>query len=171
MTATDTMRPRNGHSARGDFLNRCHKWMMVAVLFSSSSAIVALSMESTMAATLIMLVPALMGAIDVVWGFTEMVRRHESLVRRLHEVASEIDVEEATAERIRTWDTKVRGVYGDEPLAVYHALNAVCGNAAYQAAGRDQERFQRIDRWKYRFRNWIKYTANDFPRMDQVENA
>ena len=137
------------HSARGAFLNRCHKWMMVAVLFSSSFAIVALSMESTMAATLIMLVPALMGAIDVVWGLTEMVRRHESLVRRFHEVASEIDAEEATAERIRAWDTKVKGVYGEEPLAVYHALNAVCGNAACQASGRDPEKFQQIDRWKH----------------------
>ena len=88
------------HSARGDFLNKCHKWMMVAVLFSSSSAAVALSTLSTTAAALFMLVPALIGAIKVVWGITEMVRRHESLVRRFHEVMSEIDVELATAKQV-----------------------------------------------------------------------
>ena len=38
---------------------------------------------------------------------------------------SAINVEEASAERVRRWDTKVRGVYGEEPLAVYHAPNAV----------------------------------------------
>ena len=159
------------HSARGDFINKCHKWMMVAVLFSSSSAVVALSAMNATVAMLIMLAPALIGAIGVAWGFPEMVRRHEGLVRRFHEVASEIDVQNATAERVREWNAKVRGVYGEAPLSVYHALNAVCGNAAYQAAGRDPEKFQQIGRWKYRFRNWIKYTANDFPRMDQVRGA
>ena len=156
------------HAARGDFINKCHKWMMVAVLFSSSSAVVALSEMDATVAIFIMLVPALIGAIEVVWGLTEMVRRHESMVRRFHEIASEIDVQSAAVERVREWDDKVRGVYGEAPLSVYHALNAVCGNAAYQAAGRDPNKFQRIGRWQYRLRNWVKYTANDFPRRDQA---
>ena len=167
----DCDRSARYHSARGDFLNKCHKWMMVAVLFSSSSAVVALSQWSTTVAILIMLVPALIGAIEVTWGFTEMVRRHESLVRRFHEVADEINVQGASAELVREWHSKVRVVCGEEPLSVYYALNAVCGNVAYQAAGRDPNKFQQIGRWKYRFRNWIKFKATDFPRMDQAKTV
>lgn len=156
------------HQARGDFLNKCHKWMMVAVIFSSTSAVAALSQNYELLATFIVLLPGLFGAIEIVWGLTDLVRRHESLVRRFHEVVSEININDATLESYLNWDSKVKIVYSEEPLSVYHALNAVCGNAAYQAAGRDRDKFQTYNSWQYHLRNWVKFNGNDFPRMDQI---
>ena len=141
--------------------------MMVVVLLSGCSAIVtlnsALGVEiAKMTSMLIMLIPAVVGAISVVWNLTDRARDHEMLARRFYEIAASIDPERANEQKIQRWRNEILGVYEDEP-AVYHALNAECYNAATRALGYGEDKLRQIAWWRHLLRNWWMFSAKDFP--------
>ena len=150
------------HVARRAFFDQCHRWMMVAVLISSSAAVAALSGESKVLSVSIMLLPAVFGAISVVFSLSDRARDHEMLARRFYQTAIMIDPEHATGERVRQWRNDILGVYEDEP-AVYHALNAECYNAASQALGKKEH--QQVKEWQHLMRHWRRFSARDFPKI------
>ena len=159
----DCDRSARYHTVRRAFFDTWHRWMMVAVLVSGSSAIGALNTKfgGPGLATALMLIPALVGAVSVVWNLTDRARSHEMLARRFYEIAKSIDVENADQKQIEKWRMEILGVYEDEP-AVYHAVNAECYNASTQALGYGENKFQQIPWWKYKFRHWIRFSAEDF---------
>ena len=150
------------HVARRAFFDQCHRWMMVAVLISGSAAVVALSGENKILSVSIMLLPAVFGAISVVFSLTDRARDHEMLARKFYQIAVTIDPEHATAERVQRWRISILGVYEDEP-AVYHALNAECYNAAAQALGKKER--QQVREWQHWLRHWCRFSAKDFPKI------
>ena len=156
----DCDRSARYHTARRSFFDKWHRWMMVAVLISGSSAVWVLSSERHEATMFIMLVPALIGAISVVWNLTDKARDHELLARRFYELARSINVQQADEENIEKWRTEILSIYEDEP-AVYHALNAECGNAVSQALGFGTR--QRVTKLQHMLRNWYRFSSKDFP--------
>lgn len=54
-------------------------------------------------------------------------------------------------------------IYKDEP-ATYYALDALCSNESTRALGYDHKHLQKIAWWKSILRNWVKFSATDFPQ-------
>ena len=113
--------------------------------------------------TVLMFIPAIAGAVSIVWNPTHKARDHEMLARSFYGIAKGIDVENTDQKQIEEWRVEILGVYEDEP-AVYHALNAECYNAATKALGYDSSRFQQISWWRRIFRHWSHFSASDFPK-------
>ena len=162
----DCDRSARYHTARRAFLDTCHRWMMVGVLVSGSAAIATLYEAFGLGAKwapVLMLVPTVVGAISVVWGLTNRARDHELLARRFYELAKRINVYRADDEAVEAWRVGMLDICRDEP-AVFHALNAECGNAATQALGHDEHEMQRIQWWQRALRHWWRFSAKDFPK-------
>ena len=90
--------------------------MMLAVLVSGSSAVAALNgvfgeSESILLSTVLMFIPAIAGAVSVVWNPTHKARDHEMLARRFYGIAKGIDVENTDQKQIEEWRVEVLGVY------------------------------------------------------------
>ena len=117
-----------------------------------------------MPSIIIMLIPTTVGAISVVWNLTGRARDHEILARRFYQIAKSINVEEADPERIENWRIEILGASQEEP-AVFYALNAECYNAATRALGYGDDKLRKISRWRYHLRNWVPFSAGDFPPM------
>lgn len=166
----DCDRSARYHTARRAFLDKWHRWMIVAVVLSGSSAVAALSGDNKILSGSIMLLTAVLAAIEVVFNITDRARDHELLARRFYQIASTITPEYVNSEQVGCWRRAILGVYVDEP-AVYHALNAECYNAAAQALGKRER--QRIKRRHYLLRHWWRFSAEDFPKIPepQVRNA
>ena len=164
----DCDRSARYHTHRRTFFDWCHRWMMVAVLVSGSSAVAILSgafgpeVSGGAVSIFIMLVPTTVGAISVVWNLTDRARDHEILARRFYQIAKSINVEEADSERIENWRIEILGVSQEEP-AVFYALHAECYNAATRALGYGEDRFRQISQWRYYLRNWVRFSAGNFP--------
>lgn len=138
---------------------------MVAVLLSGSYAVWQLAEANKAVAMFIMLIPTTIGAINMVWGLADRARNHEFLAKRFYEIAKMIDVYKADEKEIHKWRQEILSVYEDEP-AIYHALNAECGNAASQALGFGSDDFQPVKWWQHLFRNWYRFSAKDFKRAE-----
>lgn len=166
----DCDRSARYHTHRRTFFDWCHRWMMVAVLVSGSSAVAILSgafgsgVRDGAVSIIIMLIPATVGAISVVWNLTDRARDHEILARRFYQIAKSINVEEADPEQIENWRTEILSAFQEEP-AVFYALHAECYNAATRALGYGDDKLRNISRWRYHLRNWVRFSAGDFPPM------
>ena len=134
---SDCDRSARYHTARRAFFDAWHRWMMVGVLISGSAAAASLNAGlGTAWATVLALIPAVVGAVSVVWNLTHTARDHELLARRFYDLAKRIVVHEANAATVDRWRAEMLDLWGDEP-ATYHALNAECHNAVAQAIGAD----------------------------------
>lgn len=154
------------HIARKSFFDLWHRWMMVAVLFSSSYAVFELSNspDSDILPKLIMLIPAIIGAVNVGIDITNRAYNHGILSHRFYEIAKSIDLEDVDQINLEQWRRAILNVYMDEP-GVYHALNAECYNAAAQARGVKER--QKISFFHHFLRHWCKFSAKDFPQCDK----
>ena len=151
------------HTARRAFFDGWHRWMMVGVLISGSAAAASLNTGlGTAWATVLALIPAVVGAVSVVWNLTHTARDHELLARRFYDLATRIAVHEATAATVDRWRAEMLDIWGDEP-ATYHALNAECHNAVAQAIGADTGEMQRVRWWHHRLRHWVRFSPTSFP--------
>ena len=158
------------HTARRAFFDAWHRWMMVGVLVSGSAAVASLNATfgtSREFSTVLMLVPAIVGAINVVWGIAQRARDHEVLARRFYDLAKRINVMKADAATVEDWRRDILDIYGDEPT-VYHALNAECHNAVAQAIGADASQMQRVWWWQHKLRHWLRFSAKNFPRHADI---
>ena len=154
------------HTERRAFLDTWHRWMMVGVLLSGSAAIAALSEVFGTAsewALALMLIPTVVGAINLVGGITHKARDHEILARRFFDMAKRINVVEADVDSVEGWRANILDIYGDEP-PTYYALNAECHNAVCQARGTPKEHMQRVQWWQHWLRNWLRFSTRDFPK-------
>ena len=163
------------HTARCAFFDTWHGWMMVAVLISGSAAVVSLNSVFGLGpewTTVLMLIPVVVGAIDVVWGLTHKARNHEFLAHRFYDLEKRINanladdnlVDEKT---VAEWRIEMIEIFKDEP-APYHALNAECGNAASQALDYGENEMQQIGWWQHLLRNYWRFSPKDFPKHDSV---
>ena len=166
----DCDRSSRYHTHRRTFFDWCHRWMMVAVLVSGSGAVAILSgafgseIKDSVVSIIIMLIPATVGAISVVWNLTDKARDHEILARRFYQIAKSINVEKATPEQTEYWRIEILSASQEEP-AVFYALHAECYNAATRALGYGDDWLRNIPRWRYYLRNWVRFSAADFPPM------
>ena len=158
---SDCDRSARYHTARRAFFDGWHRWMMVGVLISGSAAAASLNTGlGTAWATVLALIPAVVGAVSVVWNLTHKARDHELLARRFYDLEKRIVVHEATAATVDRWRTEMLDIWGDEPAA-YHALNAECHNAVAQAIGAGE--MQRVRWWHHRLRHWVRFSPTSFP--------
>lgn len=169
----DCDRSARYHVLRKAFYSRIHSWMMVIVVFSGSAAAAVISKDLLTVSPqiiLIVLLPTLMGAIDLVWNPSGRARDHEVLAKRFYWVSKLVDVEQADKDRVREWNNSLLSAYEDEP-DIFHALNAECYNAATKALGIDKRKHKVIGRWPRLFRQWIRYTAEDFPTRERRDTG
>ena len=158
------------HTARRTFFDAWHRWMMVGVLVSGSAAVASLNAtfgSGKALTTVLMLVPVIVGAINVVWGIAQRARDHEVLARRFYDLAKRINVMEADAGAVEGWRASILDIYSDEP-ALYHALNAECHNAVAQAIGADASQMQRVLWWQHKLRHWLRFSTKDFPKNADI---
>ena len=150
------------HVARRSFLDQVHRWMMVAVLVSGTAAAV-FGMGDDWIYTALMLLPAAVGAISVVFELPTRARNHEMMARRFYQIAVQIDPEHATAEDVFRWRNEIFGVYEDETAATYHGVEAECYNEASGALGKKTHK--KTKGWRYRLRHWWAFSKDDFPHV------
>ena len=159
------------HAARRAFLDKWHRTLMVVVLLSGSAAVAllneALGVNDTVVLTVTMLIPTLIGAFSAVWNLTSRARDHEILARRFYQVYRSVETEQASPKRIRSWKSEILGIYEDEP-AVYHALNAECYNAVTRARYSKPSQLQRVKWYHHVLRNWLHFSAKEFP-VEEVD--
>ena len=151
------------HAARSTFFDRCHRGMMTAVLLSGGLAVVFATPTDLLIAKFLMAVPILVGAIEAAWSLSRRAHVHSDLERRFRETADSIDWKNASEKEVAAARAKIREIRNSAPKSVYHALNAVCYNEATQAAGHGEEHFQRVSGWRKALRNWVRFSATDFP--------
>ena len=156
------------HQIRRVHLNQCYRWMMVAVLISGSSAAAALSVEYASVSVVFMVLTAAFGTINAVFNLPDRARDHEILARRFQKILTEIESGHDTSENILRWRSTISCIYEDEP-DTYYALNAVCYNAAAQAAGMEDR--QKVGAYHHCLRNWFRFTAEDFPPSRPSKDA
>ena len=172
----DCDRSARYHTHRRTFFDWCHRWMMVAVLVSGSSAVAVLSgafgseVSSGVVSIVIMLIPTTVGAVSVVWNLTDRARDHELLARRFYQIAKTINVEEADPGQVNKWRMEILGASQEEP-AVFYALHAECYNAATRSLGYGEDKLRQISRWRYHLRNWVPFSAGDFPPMRSEKSS
>lgn len=166
----DCDRSARYHVLRRAFYSRIHSWMMFIVVFSGSAAAAIISKElltDSPQIILIVLIPTLMGAIDLVWNPARRARDHEVLARRFYWIAKLVDAEQADKDRVREWNISLLSAYEDEP-DVFHALNADCYNAATKSLGFGKEKYKKVTRRQRLLRQWVRYTAEDFPTQEKT---
>ena len=151
------------HAARSVFFDRCHKWMMAAVVASGGIALLFASPEGLLFSKIVMSIPIVVGAIEASWSLARQTHVHSDLERRYREIKNSIDWKRASEEAVEEWKARIEQVDNSAPKSVYHALNAVSYNAATQAVGLGEDYFQRISWWRRLLRNWVRFSANDFP--------
>ena len=137
----DCDRSARYHTARSAFFDFWHRWMMVAVLLSGSAIVATLDGgfgASTLWRNIFALIPAIVGAVSVVWDLAHKARDHTLLAHRFHGLSQRIKVRDDDEQSVEEWRGMIIGIYGDEP-AVYHALNAECHNSVAQAIGSSEE--------------------------------
>lgn len=166
----DCDRSARYHMARMAYFDFWNKVILVSVIFINSSAVVLFvadidKLGSSGLISGLMLIPAFLVSISVVLNLNNKARDHQFLARQFYEMAASIDVDKANQENVQIWYKAIIKLYATEPAAVYHALNAECSNAASQALGYGKEKFQRVVWWQYMFRNWCRFSAEDFPRI------
>lgn len=152
------------HNARRAFFDFWNKLILASIVFLNSGAVAILITKSnTNLVAIIALIPALLLVINLVYDLANKARIHEFLSRRFHAIEILIDTDQANDDKIMEWRKQMNIIYADEP-PTYHALNAVCFNDSTKALGYDRKYFHEIVWWKYFLRNWIRFSATEFPQ-------
>lgn len=120
------------HQRRRGFYESMHKSVMFAVILAGSSAIAG-------APTLSAALAAILGALDLTFGFSVKARDHEILYRRFSELALDFrGTAEFTDADLRRLEAERLKIEMDEP-PVYGALADDCYNEVARALGHDEK--------------------------------
>lgn len=149
------------HKAREGALDSVHRFMMAAVLVSSSGAVIAVAQASRFG-TYLALIPAVFGAIDLVFAFSRQARDHAVLARQFMDLAAEACAESA-ATRLGEFQARFYKLASEEP-PIYEAVESLCYNQVASAVGstmrRDVPRFHRV------FRHVFRFSGKKFPLVE-----
>lgn len=122
------------HQRRGWFYGRLHSITILAGFVFGWAVIFAGAGNAT---AMLGLVIAVAGSFALVLYFSRRVEDHEKLLVRYSRLASEIQMEEPTAEHLRRCARQERQIAASEP-PTYWALKAACYNEVLRARGRSK---------------------------------
>lgn len=140
------------HKAREGALESIHRAAMFAVLVSSSGAVLALA-QGYAYGKFLALVPAIFGALDLVFGLTRQARDHAVLARQFLDLAADGCVDDAVG-RVGELRARFYRLSSEEP-PIYEALESLCFNQVASAVGDPRRRqvplLYRLTRHVFRF--------------------
>ena len=120
------------HQRRRGHYETCHRWIMFGVIVGP--AVVALL---NVPVGIVITVPAVLGALDLVWAPSHRARDHEMLFRAFSELAIKVRSETEDPQYDEWVEKRIR-IEADEP-PIYTALEADCDNEVRRAWGKDKQ--------------------------------
>ena len=145
------------HADREAVLDRRHRWMMFLVIALGASAV--LQPLGDRAASIAAFATAIIGAMDLAFGFSVRARNHAFLRKEYFRIASELVAEEITTDAARA---KLTALAGEEEPP-YRAAHAIAENWATRAVFGDALPLPcRVTWLQRRFRHWLLMTSIDF---------
>lgn len=161
------------HEARARFLDLCRRWLDFLVVLLGAGAVTAATGEHTLAGTVVGILLAGIGALQLVAGFSEKANDHTSLKRRFCGVLAEIVEargEPPSERRLAKITKKWTAIWSDEPPTL-HVLEAIAWNAARRSREYDLDEATLIEiPW------WESWTRNlssweSFEPLTRAERA
>lgn len=165
----DALRNAIYHSARRSYYDALNRSMSFLVVASGTAAVADagkwLGVDSSY--QLFALAAALAGLSQLVFDFGGKARTHEFLQRRFYELISEMGADEPSPEQLIGWDSRLNGLYAEEPPPM-RALDAVAYNAAIESLGRDKGKRVHINIFQSWLRHLVHFNGSAFPYVDSV---
>lgn len=149
------------HQRRRAHFERLNRGTMLGVILSGSAAFAQIqSQVAGLAATVL-------GALDLVLGFSAQARDHQILHQRFTRLAQAVrSVPDGTPEQVAAWTRERLDIEADEPPVLW-ALEADCYNEVCRTLGRE-DAVVRIAFWRRALRNWRSFDASYFPPRHQA---
>ena len=146
------------HQRRRGFYDAWHKVMMFAVI--AIAPVLALLLDQPL--EVIVLIPAILAALDLVWAPSHRARDHELLFREFSALAIKIrSAAEPDPGQYMGWAAeRIRIETGEPPI--YIALEADCDNEVKRAWGLDRELVE-IDPLSRFTMNLIRHASSTYP--------
>ncbi|MEM9360447.1 MAG: hypothetical protein AAGB04_30080 [Pseudomonadota bacterium] len=120
----DVDRSRRYHQRRRAHYDRVHQFIIFLVIISGSAAFA----DALGNAQWFGLATAVLGALDLVGGFSHKSRDHEVLHRRFVDLAAQIELGSSPTEKdLQVWKSKVLAIEADEP-PIFWAVDQDCYN-------------------------------------------
>jgi hypothetical protein len=144
------------HKAREGALDSAHRFMMFLIVVGGSGAVIAVS-EDLGVAPYIAVVPAILGAIDLVFGLTKQAKDHAVLARDFMDLAADARI---GARKLDELQARFYRLCAEEP-PVYEALESLCFN---QIASAQRSKERRVVALPYRIlRHIVRFSGKKFP--------
>lgn len=157
-TCTHAERSAIYHKAREGFLDACHRATMFLVILSSSAAAARAAGGYGAVALALLLLPAILGALDMAFAFGFRAREHAILARRFLELAAECSAPEADGPAVLA---KFYRLCSEEP-PTYRAVDALAHNQVCDALGRGGLKMV-VPRFARLLRHVLRHSATEFP--------
>ncbi len=167
----DAERSARYHGARASFYDGVHRLSNFCVLILGSAALGSVMGDYDLLAGIAAATTAVLAAIENAFDVSGKARGHAALQGRLRDLAGQVDRHSTDDLIVRGWERTFNDILRDEHPAVYHALNALCHNQVCQAISAAPEARQKIDFWRMTLRNFARFKALDFPRIDEGDKA
>lgn len=150
------------HSIRQHWLEQCHRWaLFVVIVFGTGSVGSILAGAPTEVAAALGCVPATMGALDLVFAFSDRAHHHNSLYRGFCELLGDIESEAPSDDLTRTWTKRLHMLFASEPPP-YRALEAWCHNAVCAMRNSPENQRLRIPYAHILLRNIFSFTGAEY---------
>lgn len=154
------------HAKRRSFFEALHRASVAIIAIGGTSAFVTIVQGQPEVGKWIALVLAIVALLDVVIGYAEHARRHDSLYWRFSDLAADIArTGEPSEENIRLWLERRLLVEKDEPTLIA-ALNVRCHNEEAQARGYGPDHLYRVRWYQAAFSHFLTLPPHNFKPLE-----
>lgn len=153
------------HAARRNWLDGCNRFLSFLIIIGGTSAAADLIVFDESLAKYAAMAVAFIAALQLVYDFAPRARTHEFLQRKYYDLLAEIEEAPAfTEDFVRTLNTKLMRIYGEEP-PVMRAADAIADNQASQSMYGIRNRIH-VSLWESWTRHIFAHDKGEFPAKD-----
>jgi hypothetical protein len=143
------------HQRRRSFYETSHRFISLGVILTGSAAFGKVLGEPEWFG----LAAAVLGALELVFGFSQRAKDHQLLHRRFTDLAADLlKLGEPTAQAVAALEARRLDIEADEP-PVYWALEADCYNEVTIAWGRESHGLARMTLFRSLLKNWWRFES------------
>jgi len=141
------------HAKRRRFFENFSNFIKVSVVFTGSSAFMAVLGNKTDIALVATFLISILSALNLVFDFSKRALVHADLRKRFSELLKEIIIKEPTEENLKTWEAEKVLIEIDEPTAL-KVLDIHCHNEEAVALGYGSEDIYKLGWWRILLKDW-----------------